>query len=119
MDVDPYKCYKAKKVPKTFARRTITVEDRFGDSQTLLLKPFLVCNPSDKGDESGNNKKGSLVHPDTYLVCYKIRSRDKFKFAGPSLEMFNEVEPMIANFENYDLKKPNLLCLPTRCLNCN
>ena len=122
MDVDPYKCYKAKKNPKAFTRKTITLEDVFGNFKTMVLKPFLVCSPSDKGDEMGNGKLGTLQHPDTYLVCYRVRSLDKFKFSDikdDAVDVFNEIVPGMGNIEAYDIKKPYVVCLPSECFDCD
>ncbi|MDX2167558.1 MAG: hypothetical protein SF182_10865, partial [Deltaproteobacteria bacterium] len=44
-DIDPYKCYRVKaqdRVPS----RTVQIVDQFENKRMVVLKPFLLCNPS-------------------------------------------------------------------------
>jgi hypothetical protein len=69
INVDHYKCYKAKTTAGTprFVAQTVTVEDQFTTPKTFVLKKIRhLCNPVDKNNEGIKN---STVH----LACYQAK----------------------------------------------
>jgi hypothetical protein len=108
-NIDPYKCYRVRlglgqpHIPK----RVVTIVDEFENKRTAVLKPFLVCNPSERlaavvptatptetptgeiptatATPSGTRSPQPtstptplpLINPDAHLVCYKLHDENR------------------------------------------
>lgn len=92
---DHYKCYTAK-FP-TFAKRTVTLRDQFGQAEAKVLRPRFFCTPSTKGAEP-------LYDEASHLTCYALKPTK----AKQQVAIHNQ-------FGSGDVttKKRTLLCLPT------
>lgn len=115
--VDPYKCYRVKtsigqpKPPK----RVVKLIDQFGNEFNAVLKPFLMCNPTQR--TNGTQTPGPLANPEAHLVCYKIKAEknaanDDLKLPR-KVAIRNEVVPGDERREFYDVMKSDLLCMPS------
>ena len=98
-NLDSYKCYKAKdlKQPK-FIATTVSLDDQFTDGTYTAKKPFVFCNPVDKGG-------AGILNATDHLTCYKIKGP---KFDGPNVQIANDFGSL-----KLDTKKPFLLCVPS------
>lgn len=111
--VDPYKCYRIRASAK-FQQKTVTLVDQFDEDQkTVVLKPYMLCNPSEKQDKDG--LKGTPpLNPETHLVCYKIRkAKGEPKSERHTVNTRNEIVPEVINTEKFTVIKPNFLCIPS------
>lgn len=132
--IDPYKCYRVKAKDR-IPTRTVQLVDQFENKRTVVLKPFLLCNPSERsplpgppptsppGTPSGPTPTAvatatpDIKNPDDHLVCYKIKDDKKGgnqpKFAGKQVKIRNELTPGVETEETYDVMKADLLCMPS------
>jgi hypothetical protein len=72
--VGNFKCYAAKPAAGTsFPRRTVVLEDQFGDTTAQVVSPLELCTPVNKvGIEE---EEPDLLHPDNpHLMCYKLQN---------------------------------------------
>ena len=105
--INHFKCYDAKESKKTpkFEERTVDLEDQFGSVTMKVHKVQSLCSPVDKNGEG-------IVNEENYLMCYdlkKIKGEPKFK----KINVFtnNQFGP-----EEFEVKKPNELCVPSEVL---
>ncbi|MFN8543791.1 MAG: hypothetical protein U0807_06255 [Candidatus Binatia bacterium] len=63
---DHFKCYQAR-FPKV-QKRTVTLEDQFGQSESVVAKPLYFCNPASKNAEP-------LYQEASHLTCYVTRPK--------------------------------------------
>ncbi|MFQ5664792.1 MAG: hypothetical protein ACE5I7_00010 [Candidatus Binatia bacterium] len=99
-----FKCYKVKGAKKVSTRRTL--EDQFETKVTDVKRPFLLCNPTDKGGEDENFNERN------HLVCYKIKDArtdpKQSRFESRDVEVENQF-----GVQRLTVSKPNVLCVPS------
>ncbi len=92
-----YQCYAAAD-PKPFKPREVRLEDQFGKSSTVAVKPALLCTPVSKNGEAIPDKQ-------THLVCYEIKPT---RFKARKVEVRNQF-----GTESIVVNTPRLLCVPS------
>lgn len=101
--LDHFQCYDIDHVTKLNPRPEVSLNDQFGfrDNVRVKKRARSYCTPVDKNGEG-------IVNPDITLTCYKIKKGKKEKLDIVVDNQFGEQE--------FRLKKPKLLCVPTRQL---
>lgn len=83
LPTDHFKCYSVAAKNK-FKARKVTLKDQFGKLRVRVLKPFELCNPVQKNNES-------IKHPVKHLVCYKIvNTKRKARFKKRNVAVRNQ-----------------------------
>ncbi len=59
-----YKCYQVLDWGE-WDQHSVQLQDQFGKSQAVVIRPYMLCNPVDKNGEG-------IVDKDNHLVCYQI-----------------------------------------------
>jgi hypothetical protein len=106
---DRMKCYRVvQKVGfRDFEERVVTLEDQFETKETNVLKPVLLCNPTELDGDP-------ITSPTCHQVCYRIDD-------VPGQEEFTPV-PVTVEDEFYDFsvdpfrgecRQVSLLCVPS------
>ena len=121
MDIDPYKCYRIKETSMNKFKKLDEVQlvDQFGTTKTVVLKPFLVCNPSVQSiPPSTPTNEGKLENSDAHMVCYKVRDREPPTLpSGVEMHVdFHDKPPPTVTVQTFQILKANLLCLPSAML---
>jgi hypothetical protein len=81
---------------------TVTVETQFETVEVDVRQPRELCAPADKNGEN----PGAENHPD-HLLCYEIKSRQKFKERDTFLNnQFGE--------QRFQVRGRDLLCVPSQ-----
>jgi len=63
---DHFQCYMLKEGDQ-IKQQTIYIKDQFGESQAVLGRPVMICNPSSK---THNGKRYPIKDKERHLVCY-------------------------------------------------
>jgi hypothetical protein len=92
-----YQCYGVVD-PKPFKSQQVQLQDQFGASRLVAVKPLFLCNPVSKNKEPIADKL-------THLVCYQIV---KGQPARKRVEVSNQFGP-----ESLSVNTPQLLCVPS------
>lgn len=101
--LDNFKCYKAKdlKAPKFEKTALASLADQFGnETDVLVKKPFLLCNPTSKDGEG-------IQNPAEHLVCYKLKP-NKLE-PRPHVEVVNQLGTL-----QLEVSKSLLVCVPSK-----
>lgn len=101
--LDHFQCYEIDDATKLNPRPEVSLNDQFGfrDNVRVKKKAKSYCTPVDKNGEG-------VINPDNTLTCYKIGKGED-----------EELEVVVDNQfgqQEFKLKKPKLLCVPTRQL---
>jgi hypothetical protein len=98
-DTDHFKCYfvKGKALDKV-----VSLGDQFQQTQTLVLEPFGLCNPTRK---IHNNLAFGILHFKAHLVCYHTQARQFAKKVGTANQFRREKMTTIL---------ADVLCVPSR-----
>jgi hypothetical protein len=129
--IDPYKCYRVQDTKNPlFKKRDVKLVDRFGNTTTSVLKPYLYCNPAIESSGSQPlGEHGDQVNPEAHTLCFKVRDRSApagvFRAPLPDLRVIftdetppptpaNTRTPAAGTFTTLrtDVLKGDLLCLP-------
>jgi hypothetical protein len=99
LNLDHFKCYKAKSKGK-FTRRTVMISDDEGDQFLNVIKPSQVCNPVNKNGEG-------VLEPDAHLTCYKVNPITAVPLKNIT------VQNQFGGDTLRTLRGPNILCMPS------
>lgn len=69
-DTDHFKCYFVQGQPVNVP---VGLADQFQQTQTVVLQPFGLCNPTRKNH---NGVWTEILHKDAHLVCYFVQPKD-------------------------------------------
>jgi hypothetical protein len=64
LGIDHFQCYRVR--GKGFTSRTVTMNDQFENQTAAVLKPYSLCNPTDKNNEG-------IRFPESHLTCYAVK----------------------------------------------
>ena len=98
--LDHFKCYKGKFTK--FQRRTVFLRDQFLQTQALVKKPRLFCNPVDKNGEG-------IFDEGAHLKMYQLTSPGADLAAGTQVLVRNQFGP-----QQLRVGKLEMLALPTQ-----
>jgi len=107
LDVNHYKCYRAQiaEGQPAFLNRFVFLQDQFEGKQTVVKRPWLVCNPVDKNGEG-------ILDSNLALACYRIRQeRGQPRFTRRIIQVedqFSDGQPVSTR-----ASKVSMLCLPS------
>lgn len=101
--VDHFQCYDIDDATKLNPRPEVSLTDQFGsrDNVRVKRKAKSYCTPVDKNGEG-------IINADNTLTCYKTGKGEDEEVEIAIVNQFGEQE--------FKLKKPKLLCVPTRQL---
>jgi hypothetical protein len=93
---DHLKCYSGRFSPR-FQRRPVTLADQFGQKQSTVLRPLLLCNPAAKNAEPRFDRRA-------HLECYALKP-----------ERINRTVLVRNQFgtRTVTLKRATMLCVPS------
>lgn len=74
--IEHFACYTVKRKSGTFHSQTVTVTDQFGTQTPAVVRPELLCVPTNKNDEDPN----APTDPNAFL-CYDLRTRENLNIA--------------------------------------
>lgn len=100
--LDDFKCYKAKdlKAPKFEKTSLDSLVDQFGTETDVLVKrPFLLCNPASKNGQG-------IANPADHLVCYRTKP-NKLE-PRPQVQVVNQLGTV-----RLEVSKSLLVCVPS------
>jgi|GEM_PF-3426340 len=101
-NLDAFKCYKSRdlKNPKFLKTNVASLDDEFqNETNALIKKPFLDCNPADV-DGAG------IFNAADHLVCYKVQSQNLSP--RPKIEVTN-----VFGTVQLEARKSYVVCFPS------
>jgi hypothetical protein len=109
LDLNHFKCYRAHRSQgEQFPEQEVALVDQFETKDTVVTRPFLLCNPVNKNGEG-------VPHPSQHLTCYKITD-------APGQPPFEPQQPNVTDqFVVMDLQtkrrtdcgQTRILCVPS------
>jgi hypothetical protein len=106
---DRMKCYQVKQTAgeHAFPAVNVSLTDQFESKDTTVLKPFLICNPTDQDDEG-------TLNPSCHLTCYKIKDvGGQTPFTPRDITEQDEFNESSVSAIRNTCAKASLLCVPS------
>jgi hypothetical protein len=105
--LDHFSCY-AVASREPFRPVNVTLRDQFEKLQVTVLRPILLCNPTDKVHGETTTE---ISNPEAHLTCYQTRPVEGPVFRPRSVivsNQFGDRQPLFA------FLRANLLCVPSQ-----
>lgn len=100
-----FQCYEVH--PGAFARRSVTLDDQFGDSSVNVRRPKRICNPASKNDEDPS----AATAPD-HLVGYPIDQASPRFHRERDVQIVNQFHDAGSPL-SVDLVRPDFMLVPS------
>jgi hypothetical protein len=107
---DRMKCYRVNQTlgARDFAPITVSLEDQFELKQTVVLKPVLLCNPTEL------NSNDPIASPTCHQVCYRITDVEgQPDFVPVPVTVSDEFYSQSVNPFRGECRQVSLLCVPS------
>lgn len=94
-----YQCYRVTERDPAFKERAVKLRDQFGGSDAKVLKPIMLCAPTNKNDLAARDKI-------THYLCYEDEGPKAPEKVAEITNQFGK-EVVVVN-------GPAMLCVPSR-----
>jgi hypothetical protein len=109
LEQGPFKCYRVwqeRRSPE-FTPREVTLTDQFETKITEVLKPHLLCNPTDLNGQG-------IDTPLCHLLCYRIRdAAGQPEFVPVEVSVADELTALTVGTAQNSCRRVSLLCVPS------
>jgi hypothetical protein len=106
LNLDHYKCYKVRGRSR-FVKREVALTDQFETKDTVVLRPWYVCNPVDKNDEG-------ILDPVCRLTCYKVAdAKGQPRFQRRSVVIEDQFGRQDRSVYDGECRQSQMLCVPS------
>jgi hypothetical protein len=105
--LDHFSCYGVA-AREPFRPVNVTLRDQFEKLQVTVLRPILLCNPTDKVHGATTTE---ISNPEAHLTCYQTRPVEPTGFRPRSVivsNQFGDRQPLFA------FLRANILCVPSQ-----
>jgi hypothetical protein len=106
---DRMKCYRIRQKdgPRDFVPITVKLKDQFETKQTVVIKPELLCNPTELDGDP-------ITSPTCHLVCYRIKDVEgQPEFVPVPVTVRDEFYDRSINPFRGSCRQISLLCVPS------
>jgi hypothetical protein len=94
-----YQCYRVTEKEPAFKPRDVKLRDQFGGSAAKVLKPIMLCAPTDKNDLRARDRV-------THYLCYEDEGPKAPEKVAEIVNQFGKEIVVVGG--------PTLLCVPSR-----